>query len=100
MTVDGFALTQKDMAGVVTTATRSYTASGMLLTQTDGRVNTTSTITDTAGRPLVVTDAASSGQRSGEAAADGHSTTTVYCDCCDHPALVTDAMGNIKALSH
>ena len=37
VTVDGFALTQKDTAGVVTTATRSYTASGMLLTQTDGR---------------------------------------------------------------
>ena len=35
--VDGFALSQKDTAGVVTTATRSYTASGMLLTQTDGR---------------------------------------------------------------
>ena len=29
----------------------------MLLTQTDGRGNTTSTITDTAGRALVVTDA-------------------------------------------
>ncbi len=37
VTVDGVALTQKDTAGVVTTATRSYTASGMLLTQTDGR---------------------------------------------------------------
>ena len=37
VTVDGFVLSQKDTAGVVTTATRSYTASGMLLTQTDGR---------------------------------------------------------------
>ena len=37
VTVDGFVLSQKDAAGVVTTATRSYTASGMLLTQTDGR---------------------------------------------------------------
>ena len=85
VTVDGFALSQKDTAGVVSTATRCYTASGMLLTQTDGRGNTTTTITDTAGRPLVVTDA------------NGHSTTTVYCDCCDQPTLVTDAMGNIKA---
>ena len=50
VTVDGFALTQKDTAGVVTTATRSYTASGMLLTQNEGRGNTTSTITDIAGR--------------------------------------------------
>ena len=77
VTVDGFVLSQKDTAGVVTTATRSYTATGMLLTQTDGRGNTTTTITDIAGRPLVVTDAASSGQ------------TTVYCDCCDQPALVS-----------
>ena len=82
VTVDGFALSQKDTAGVVSTATRSYTASGMLLTQTDGRGNTTTTITDTAGRPLVVTDA------------NGHSATTLYCDCCDQPALVTDALGN------
>ncbi len=52
VTVDGFALSQKDTAGVVSTATRSYTASGMLLTQTDGRGNTTSTITDIAGRRL------------------------------------------------
>ena len=37
VTVDGFVLSQKDTAGVVTTTTRSYTASGMLLTQTDGR---------------------------------------------------------------
>ena len=80
VTVDGFALSQKDTAGVVTTATRSYTATGMLLTQTDGRGNTTTTLTDIAGRPLVMTDEA------------GHSTTTVYCDCCDQPALVTDAV--------
>ena len=97
VTVHGFVLSQKDTAGVVTTTTRSYTASGMLLTQTEGRGNTTSTITDTAGCPLVVTDAPSSGQSSGGAAADGHSTTSAYCDCCDHPALVTDAMDNIKA---
>ena len=35
--VDGFALAQKDTAGVATTFTRSYTENGMLLTQTDGR---------------------------------------------------------------
>ena len=33
VTVDGFTLSQKDTAGVVSTATCSYTASGMLLTQ-------------------------------------------------------------------
>lgn len=73
------------------------TVDGFVLSLTEGRGNTTSAITDIAGRSLVVTDAAWSGQSSGGAAADGHSTTTVYCDCCDRPALVTDAMGNIKA---
>ena len=68
VTVDGFTLSQKDRAGIVTTATRCYTATGMLLTQTGGRGNTTSTITDIAGRTTSVTDA------------NGHSTTTVYCD--------------------
>ena len=53
VTVDGFVLSQKDTAGVVSTATRSYTASGMLLTQTDGCGNTTTTITDTAGLLLL-----------------------------------------------
>ena len=39
VTVDGFALSRKDTAGVVTTFTRSYTVNGMVLTQTDGRGN-------------------------------------------------------------
>ena len=36
VTVDGVVLSQKDTAGIVTTATRSYPANGVLLTQTDG----------------------------------------------------------------
>ena len=79
---DGFTLSQKDTSGITISTNRAYTEDGLLLSQTDGRGNTTTTITDTAGRPLVETDAA------------GHAITTVYCDCCDHPALVTDAMGN------
>ena len=79
VTVDGFALSQKDTAGVATTFTRSYTVNGMVLTQTEGRGNTTTTVADKAGRALMVTDAA------------GNVTTTVYCDCCDQPATVTDA---------
>ena len=82
VTVSGVALSQKDTAGIVTTATRSYTANGMVLTQTDGRGNTTTTVTDKVGRTLLVTDAA------------GNVTTTVYCDCCDQPATITDAQGN------
>ena len=47
-------LSQKDTAGIVTSATRSYTANGMVLTQTDGRGNTTTTVTDKVGRALMV----------------------------------------------
>ena len=67
MTVDGFAVSQKDVYGIVTTATRG---------------NTTTTVTDIAGRSISVTDAA------------GNVTTTTYCPCCDQPATVTDALGN------
>ena len=58
VTVDGFALSQKDTAGIAGSAGRSYTASGMVFTQTDGRGNTTvydagldlpSTVTDDMG---------------------------------------------------
>ena len=82
VTVDGFAISQKDTAGIVTSAARSYTANGMLLTQTDGRGNTTTTISDIASRTTSVTDAA------------GNTTTTNYCTCCDQPTTVTDAQGN------
>ena len=55
--LDGFVRSQKDTAGITTTATRAYTAGGMVLTQTDGRVNTTTTVTDITGRTTSVTDA-------------------------------------------
>ena len=54
VTVDGFALSQTDNAGVTPTAGRSYTANGMIQTRTNGRGNTTTTVTDTAGRPLAI----------------------------------------------
>ena len=82
VTVDGFTLSQTDNAGVTTTAGRSYTANGMILTQTNGRDNTTTTVTDIAGRVLTVTDAA------------GHVTTTAYDSAHDLPATVTDAQSN------
>ena len=59
-----------------------FTATGMELAHTDGRGNTTTTVTDIAGRSISVTDAA------------GNVTTTTYCSCCDQPATVTDALGN------
>ncbi|MEE1288169.1 MAG: hypothetical protein UHK44_06180 [Bacteroidaceae bacterium] len=49
VTVDGFALSQTDNAGVTTTNSRSYTANGMIQTRTDGRGNTTTTVSDAAG---------------------------------------------------
>ena len=52
---DGFTLSQTDHAGVTTTATRTYTATGIVPEQTDGRSNTTvatrSYAYDSLGRP-------------------------------------------------
>ena len=80
--VDGFTLSQKDFSGIVTTATRQFTASGIIHTQTDGRGNATTTVADIAGRTTSVTDAA------------GNTTTTAYDTSHDLPATVTDALGN------
>ncbi len=82
VSVDGFVISQSDNAGVTTTSTRAYTATGMTITHTDARGNTTTTVTDTAGRTLSVTDAA------------GNTTTTTYAPLHDLPATVTDAQGN------
>ena len=82
VTVDGFTLSQTDNAGVTTTNGRCYTAQGMIQNRTDSRDNTTTTVTDIAGRVLTVTDAA------------GNVTTTVYDSAHDLPATVTDAQGN------
>ena len=72
VTVDGFTLSQTDNAGVTTTNGRCYTTQGMIQTRTDGRGNTTTTVTDAAG----------------------NATTTVYDSAHDLPATVTDAQGN------
>ncbi len=79
--VDGFVLSQKDHAGIVSTRTRQYTANGMTQTQTDGRGNTTIIATDKRGRTLSVTDAA------------GNITTTAYSLDSDNPATITNAQG-------
>ncbi|MCQ2364485.1 MAG: hypothetical protein MJ051_02885 [Akkermansia sp.] len=82
LSIDGFTLEQTDAAGVTSRATRRYTENGMELTQTDGRGNTTTQVSDIAGRTLRLTDAA------------GATTTTTYAADSDHPAAVTDALGN------
>ena len=50
--VDGFTLSQKDTAGIITTTTRAYTAGGMVLVHTEGRGNATTTVTDIATHPM------------------------------------------------
>ncbi|MBQ3548762.1 MAG: RHS repeat protein, partial [Oscillospiraceae bacterium] len=86
--MDGFTLSQKDHASIITTASRSYTATGMTLVQVDGRNNATTSITDIAGRTISVTDAANA------------TTTTVYDALHDHPAVVTDAMGHTSCYKY
>lgn len=80
--VDGIVLSQKDHAGVTFTASRRYTATGMILTQTDARGNTTTTQTDIAGRKVLVTDAV------------GNSIGYMYGQPFDQPTTVTDSLGN------
>ena len=86
--VDSFIVSQKDHAGIITTASRAYTATGMVMVNTDGRNNATTTCTDLAGRTICTTDAA------------GAVTTTVYDALHDLPAVVTDALGNTSCYKY
>ncbi|QWP37785.1 RHS repeat-associated core domain-containing protein [Akkermansia muciniphila] len=79
---DGLMLSQQNHAGITETAARAYTATGVTLTRTDGRGNTTTIRTDLAGRAVSVTDAA------------GNETVTQYDARFDLAAMVTDALGN------
>ncbi len=80
--VDGFIISQKDHAGIITTASRSYTSEGMCMVQKNGRNNVTTVHSDLAGRTIRVTDAANA------------SRTMDYEAALDKPAVVTDALGN------
>lgn len=86
--VDGFTISQKNHVGIVTSASRSFTASGMTLVQVDGRGNATTTAMDQAGRTISVTDAA------------GAITSTVYDVVHDQPSVITDAMGNTSCYKY
>ena len=79
--VDGFVTTQTDHQGITSSFTRAYTVTGVTLTATDGRGNTTTTHTDLAGRSISSTDAV------------GNSTTTVYDEDSDQPSVITNAQG-------
>ena len=88
ISVDGFTTSQKDNVGIVNSATRSYTASGMTLIQVDGRGNATTSTMDLAGRTICVTDAA------------GAVTTIFYDIAHDQPSVVTDSMGNTSCYKY
>lgn len=80
--VDGIVLSHKDHAGVIFTASRSHTVTGIILAQTDARGNTATMQTDLAGRKVSFTDAA------------GNSTGYIYDQPLDQPTTVTDSLGN------
>ncbi len=86
--MDGFTLSQKDYAGIVSTASHAYTATGMTMVQVDGRNNATTIHSDLAGRIISVTDAANA------------TTTTAYDTVHDQPAVVTDALGNTSCYKY
>ena len=81
LVIDGFTVSQTDHAGIHSSQERSYTSTGMILKQTDGRGNVTTTESDLAGRPIRTTDA------------QGNITSTAYSPCCDAPACITNALG-------
>ena len=88
VSIDGFTIHQKDYAGITTTDSRSYTATGITMENVDGRGNASITITDLAGRTISVTDAT------------GAVTTTTYDAARDLPAVVTDAMGHTSCYKY
>ncbi len=88
VSVDGFTLSQKDYAGITTSASRSYTATGITLVHVDGRGNATTSRTDLAGRTISVTDAT------------GAVTTTAYDAALDLPSVITDAAGNTSCFKY
>lgn len=79
--MDDFTVSDTDHSGITTTGSRSHTADGITYTQTDGRGNTVTVITDIAGRQVSVTDAA------------GNTATTAYDANFDEPSAIVDHLG-------
>ncbi|KAA3206942.1 RHS repeat-associated core domain-containing protein [Akkermansia sp. BIOML-A44] len=88
LVVDGFTINQNDHAGIHSSQERSYTSTGMILKQTDGRGNVTTTESDLAGRTVKTMDA------------EGNMTSIAYSTYCDSPSCVTDAMGGTICYSY
>ena len=88
LVIDGFTVSQTDHAGIHSSQERSYTSTGMILKQTDGRGNVTTTESDLAGRTVKTMDA------------EGNMTSIAYSTYCDSPSCVTDAMGGTICYSY
>ena len=88
ISIDGFTISQKDNVGIITSATRSFTASGIMLVQVNGRGNSTTSAMDLAGRTISKTDAT------------GATTTTEYDAYHNQPTVITDALGNTSCYKY
>ncbi|MEG0587970.1 MAG: sugar-binding protein, partial [Akkermansia sp.] len=86
--LDNFAVSQTDQAGITTSMARAYTSTGITYTTTDGRGNATTTQTDLSGRTVIVTDAA------------GNTTSTSYHPFLNQPSVITDALGKTTCSSY
>lgn len=86
--VDGYTVSRKDHAGIVTTASRVYTATGRAETRTDARGNAATVVFDAAGRETSRADAA------------GNVTATAYDRATALPCCVTDALGNTACFAY
>ena len=88
ISIDGFTISQKNHVGISTTASRSYTATGMTMVQVDGRGNASTISTDLAGHSISMKDAS------------GAITSTIYDFVHNQPSIVTDALGNTSCYKY
>jgi len=86
--IDGYTVSRKDHAGVLTASSRAYTASGSTETYTDARGNAAVTVFDIAGRETARADAA------------GNTTAIQYDPSTASPSCVTDALGNTACYAY
>ncbi|WP_302014562.1 RHS repeat-associated core domain-containing protein [uncultured Akkermansia sp.] len=86
--VDGYTLSRKDHASILTTSSRAYTESGRIETHTDPRGNATMVLYDIAGRETSVTDAV------------GNTTTVVYDPVTAQAACITNALAKTTCYAY
>lgn len=86
--IDGYTVSRKDHAGVRTTSSRAYTATGITETYTDARGNATVTVFDIVGRETSRTDAA------------GNTTVIQYDPSTTSPSCITEALGSTACYAY